>query len=478
LSDKYNGQISASFTPSDSLLGTPPTSDANCVRNFGTAYKCGPKPMDAINVTAGNMVSLDCTDYKKTNCEFYLLLNDNGIMGLYKGKESSGSTSSSSPVWSVGTSNNNLEQNVNWTAVKGKFGRNYVKMTETLVPGDWVGSPSGKIRLIMLPTGNLVLQTSKTAPGCSDSSGNKYGATDVNAIYQVNEYSETNKSEINKLAFIDADSNLREYPGTMFELSNNYISYFNYDSPGNDISNTINTNSLDCVAACNANNSCVGYVYNNGSCALKKGTTASLIAAKQVSATKNVVLGLKTPRVKSNLVTTCGKNVANIDTVKYQKYVMGSNMNENVGCSTTPELNPDFTAVAAASAKVSSVASKIVSNINNLGNIINQNKDQMNINKLIITSDISRYHSNKNKINNMLHPNTSETHGISGFQNLNSNSNYKEGMANHDQHLNINDIDHMLNDSDIRILQANYSYILWSVLAVGILSITVNTIKK
>ena len=78
----------------------------------------------------------------------------------------------------------------------------------------------------------------------------------------------------------------------------------------------------------------------------------------------------------------------------------------------------------------------------------------------------------------MLHPNTSETHGISGFQNLNSNSNYKEGMANHNQHLNINDIDHMLNDSDIRILQANYSYILWSVLAVGILSITVNTIKK
>ena len=67
----------------------------------------------------------------------------------------------------------------------------------------------------------------------------------------------------------------------------------------------------------------------------------------------------------------------------------------------------------------------------------------------------------------------------SGFQNLNSI--YKvgtEGMTNLNQSLSINDIEHMLNDSDIRILQANYSYILWSVLAVGILSITVNTINK
>ena len=86
---------------------------------------------------------------------------------------------------------------------------------------------------------------------------------------------------------------------------------------------------------------------------------------------------------------------------------------------------------------------------------------------------MTKYYNNKTEINNLL---PERTNGISGFQNLNSN--YKEGMANHDQHLNINDIDHMLNDSDIRILQANYSYILWSVLAVGILSITVNTIKK
>ena len=43
--------------------------------------------------------------------------------------------------------------------------------------------------------------------------------------------------------------------------------------------------------------------------------------------------------------------------------------------------------------------------------------------------------------------------------------------------INMDDINGMLSDSDITILQSNYSYIMWSVLAVGLLSVTVNTVK-
>ena len=53
-------------------------------------------------------------------------------------------------------------------------------------------------------------------------------------------------------------------------------------------------------------------------------------------------------------------------------------------------------------------------------------------------------------------------------------SNNIEGMQN----LNMNDLNGMLSDSDLRVLQGNYSYIMWSILAVGILTITINTIKK
>jgi hypothetical protein len=35
----------------------------------------------------------------------------------------------------------------------------------------------------------------------------------------------------------------------------------------------------------------------------------------------------------------------------------------------------------------------------------------------------------------------------------------------------------MLADTDLRVLQENYSYVLWSVLAVGLLTITINVMK-
>jgi hypothetical protein len=46
------------------------------------------------------------------------------------------------------------------------------------------------------------------------------------------------------------------------------------------------------------------------------------------------------------------------------------------------------------------------------------------------------------------------------------------------KNLNINDLNGMLTDSDLRVLQGNYSYIMWSILAVGLLTITINTMKK
>jgi hypothetical protein len=45
------------------------------------------------------------------------------------------------------------------------------------------------------------------------------------------------------------------------------------------------------------------------------------------------------------------------------------------------------------------------------------------------------------------------------------------------QGLDMNDVNGMLADADIRILQENYSYVAWSVLAVGLLTITINLMK-
>jgi hypothetical protein len=42
----------------------------------------------------------------------------------------------------------------------------------------------------------------------------------------------------------------------------------------------------------------------------------------------------------------------------------------------------------------------------------------------------------------------------------------------------MSDINGMLTDTDLIVLQENYSYIFWSILALGVLTITINTMKK
>ena len=64
---------------------------------------------------------------------------------------------------------------------------------------------------------------------------------------------------------------------------------------------------------------------------------------------------------------------------------------------------------------------------------------------------------------------------LSASRELQSNNNI-EGTQN--LNLNMNDINGMLSDTDLRVLQGNYSYIMWSILAVGILTITINTMRK
>ena len=49
-----------------------------------------------------------------------------------------------------------------------------------------------------------------------------------------------------------------------------------------------------------------------------------------------------------------------------------------------------------------------------------------------------------------------------------------EGMQN----LTDDDIDGMLTDTDLRVLQENYSYFLWTVLAVGTVAATIHAFKR
>ena len=119
----------------------------------------------------------------------------------------------------------------------------------------------------------------------------------------------------------------------------------------------------------------------------------------------------------------------------------------------------------------------ILSQLNILGNDIvlkmeklynqnNNNFKELNINSEQFKKDLENYKLTNLRIQK----------SINGLQNFQSNN--IEGMQNLSNSLDFNDLTAMLSDSDLRVLKENYSYILWSILAVGILTITINTMKN
>ena len=89
----------------------------------------------------------------------------------------------------------------------------------------------------------------------------------------------------------------------------------------------------------------------------------------------------------------------------------------------------------------------------------------MDVNNAELKKKISQYMRTvmgKNTNSKMLNPTS-----------LTNKNSMKEGMQN----LDMSDINGMLADTDLRVLQENYSYVLWSVLAVGLLTITINVMK-
>jgi hypothetical protein len=96
----------------------------------------------------------------------------------------------------------------------------------------------------------------------------------------------------------------------------------------------------------------------------------------------------------------------------------------------------------------------------------NNNFKELNINSEQFKKDLEKYKQTNLRIQK----------NMNGLQNFQSNN--IEGMQNLSNSLDFNDLNGMLSDSDLRVLQENYRYIMWSIFAVGILTITINTMKK
>lgn len=389
------------------------------------------------------------TMYKKTvntsQCVFFLVLQGDGNMCIYKGIPN---TPNITYVWCSSTNGKQQVNNGNYTSTKGKYGQPFITTNQVLNKGDWLASTDGKLLLIMQNDGNLVLYTFKvncTNSLTSNSSNTKtYGGVNANAIYNIGKTGI--KTNMGQVAFIDPDSQLYPYPSSNITYDNTYSTVIqNSAIPGSDIQGAATTNIKnvnDCMNVCNKDKNCNSFVFDTSGpspiCFPKNISDVSSASIVNPSNNKTTYIRDKKPiNVPIGVTTTTNK----IDTIQYENYVKGQGkMQSSYGFS----------------GMINSVQKQQLSQL--------QDKLKQ------LSSQIAYYANRLNNDNDSVNEQMKkDLKGFSDYIKQTDITNAKIQRFNLD-----NNFDNILNETNIKILQENYSYMAWSILAVVVVIVAIN----
>lgn len=374
-----------------------------------------------------------------TSINCFLLLQDDGNMCIYRG---TGPSDNQGLMWASGTNGQLQDANPAYAATNGKYGQNYITQGSTLSPGDFVGSTSGNMALIMQTDGNLVLYTWKMVQNSQTmTDGNTGGGQGATALYEISESGIPGK--MGKLGYIDENSNLHHYPSDNFKLTKKYTKIPGTDNGGADYN--VNGNSIaygnatidDCAKTCNSYNDCYGFAFSSNTC-YPKTSEMSYTGTNSASSVDLYTRNKKPARVPKGASDT----VVNIDSITYHNYInAGMIGDEKYGLA--KEASDENQKISEMESKLNSLATKI--------------------GKLT-----SKFEVNNIKIDKQLGVNIKGTKDyLSELTKTNySIKNIQTGISG------------ILEDSDIVVLQRNYNYLFWSVLAVGAVLVSMNIVKK
>jgi hypothetical protein len=446
---------------------------------------------------------------------YFLSVQGDGNVCVYRG---SGPSDNQGEIWCSETNGKGQSPNPAYAAANGKYGKDWISSGDTLASGDFVGSADGTFALIMQDDGNLVLYTYTVGSNCQQmADGNTGAGTGGNAIYGFPVSSIP--GNMGKLAYVDENSQLHDY-------TDSYNKFPDIDSGGNDIPGAAYGNATvdQCKTTCNNNAACAGFAFHDNVCYPKTNAMYPVGASQPYTGcdtyTKNsqqsdnvqlVNTYSKFPDLNSDYhdipgamygnatvdqcTTTCNDNSScagfvfypagnicypkdntmfpnggtssaskgfdsyikhrepkkppigvptttnNLDTVSYQNYLKGGPVGDNYGLS-----------------KANSVQKQQLSDLETRLNLITSE-----INKFT-----TQFEQAGSKIDNQL---ISNIPGTQKYLN-------EIDIANKQINTSSFGLDRILDDSDIVVLQKNYDYLFWSILAVGTLLISMNIVKK
>ena len=429
---KYFGlQNSTSGTNAQCAL----SNDLESTRKYGKASNCTKLKDEALYSGGGwsNAVySFDPTSF------YYLMLHDDGNMTINKG---SGPNDYQEFIWDSKTNTKQQKPDPAHAAAKGKYGQNWIASGSGLSPGDFVGSTDGSIYLIMQSDGNLVLYTSTDEINCKTMKDNNTGGGEnANALYELDEVGVP--ENMGKVAYIDSDSVLYPYSDSNLGLSNDYITYNNFNSAYHDIPDkyfsgaTVDT----CKTACNDLQNCYGFAFDktNNVCYPKDNT---MYPKGSRTTNSNVDLYVRQPKITKPPRGVTDK-ILNVDSLAYERYPKSDKeMGSSYGLPNANSVEKQQ--LSQLKTKLDQISQELADNTGTLNSDEIKVANQSTLQTQSIDNYLKTYENTNNKIKNF-------TSGMDGI----------------------------IRDSDITVLKENYNYLFWSILAVGTVLVTMNVTKK
>ena len=283
------------------------------------------------------------------------------------------------------------------------------------------------------------------AKPCSKSLDDKsYGNYGINAIYKMNQLGDA--SLVGKMGYVDFNSSLKEFPTSMVGLESTYDRYDNYGTTVTSISTLQNATYDSAASKCSSSSSYYGFTLDNSTNVAEFYGSAVMNPSNRILK-PNTTLYIREQMIQ-NLNSSCNKQVTNIDSTQWKNYVKKSGY---MTPSTTCDLSD---AITSASKKSDTIQ-----------------------NKIIITAK---------KIIKILNDLNKKTNSINSKTGLNTNTiqaniqKYNDVIVEMGEFTDIreNNISNIVKESDIKVLQENYGYMFWSILAIATVIVTMNVMRK
>ena len=457
----------------NSIFGDPAR---GCSKNFIGNYYCGASSRQ-LSARENGSITMDCRDVV-ASCQFFLILQDDGNMCIYRGTSPS---NSQGLIWQSKTNGKQFKSgNPKSVARLGKYGRNYIRVGEYLNATEWIGSTNGSLKLMMNQDGSLVLYTTEAYDSWIKLKNGKIASInpDFVAVYELSKVGI--RSNLGKMGYINDSGILSEYPDKMIGAGDGYKPFKNIDSPYNDLSDMPLTNKTQesCQTECDNNVKCFGYVYDksNSNCWLKD---KNIIQNNTYNIQHTDFYLRNTKVIGAN--SSCELPVINVDSTSWSRYqTSGNSMTSDSVCGKAAYMGEmPLLAYKKEFEDKKKISDDLATKINDMNRILQARRGSQNVqttqNTISDTTNNLIYNQTMDtKIPKAVEVSIDGTSKKESFVNINDINSPSQRAKT----VQFKNIDAIVEDSDLIVIQENYNYILWCILAVMTSIVVVKTLRK